>query len=413
MISKTLITESSIPALESRFAGQDRDKIDAVYWDSKIAGFGLRFRRGGKRTFVLQYKFNGADKRMTLGQYPGVTAKKARQLAQKALGEKAEGKDPQADRRAAKVKPAQTTLAELIDLYLLDRKPELRPISFYETERYLRKAWRPLHGRPVKEIQLSEVAKILDQMKHASGKTAAARARGSLSAVFGWAMQRGHASANPVIGTANPDPHTQGERVLSNDELRALWNATGGANDYDRIVRILILTGCRKSEVGGMRWSEFYKDRTAWTIPASRTKNGKSCTLPLPRMFWNIIAGITQRDGTDNLFGYSDRGFRNWTHPKKALDNRAGVSNWTHHDLRRTFRTGLGTLGIPPHIAELCINHSKGGLIAVYDKHRYEGEIAAALAQWCEHLRSIIEGTEPTVVPIRKKIAAIHYGDER
>ena len=297
MTIKTLLTESSIPALESRFAGQDRDKLDAVYWDSKIAGFGLRFRRGGKRTFVLQYKFNGADKRMTLGQYPGVTAKKARQLAQKALGEKAEGNDPQADRRAAKVKPAQTTLAELIDLYLLDRKPELRPISFYETERYLRKAWRPLHGRPVKEIQLSEVAKILDQMKHASGKTAAARARGSLSAVFGWAMQRGHASANPVIGTANPDPHTQGERVLSNDELRALWNATGGANDYDRIVRILILTGCRKSEVGGMRWSEFYKDRTAWTIPASRTKNGKSCTLPLPRMFWNIIAGITQRDG--------------------------------------------------------------------------------------------------------------------
>src|SRR6516164_11542511 len=402
MTIKTLLTESSIPALESRFAGQDRDKIDAVYWDSKIAGFGLRFRRGGKRTFVLQYKFNGADKRMTLGQYPGVTAKKARQLAQKALGEKAEGKDPQADRRAAKVKPAQTTLAELIDLYLLDRKPELRPISFYETERYLRKAWRPLHGRPVKEIQLSEVAKILDQMKHASGKTAAARARGSLSAVFGWAMQRGHASANPVIGTANPDPHTQGERVLSNDELRALWNATGGANDYDRIVRILILTGCRKSEVGGMRWSEFYKDRTAWTIPASRTKNGKSCTLPLPRMFWNIIAGITQRDGTDNLFGYSDRGFRTWTHPKKALDKRAGVSNWTHHDLRRTFRTGLGKLGIPPHIAELCINHSKGGLIAVYDKHRYEGEIAAALAQWADHVREITTGIEPTVVPMRR-----------
>jgi hypothetical protein len=227
MTTKTLITESSIPALESRFAGQDRDKIDTVYWDAKIAGFGLRFRRGGKRTFVLQYKFNGADKRMTLGQYPGVTTKKARQLAQKALGEKAGGKDPQADRRAAKAKSAQETLAELIDRYLVDKKPDLKPVTFYEAERYLRKAWKPLHGFAVDDVELSTVAKILDRLKHESGKTTAARARGALSAVYSWAMQRGRANANPVIGTANPDPHTQGERVLSNDELRALWNATG------------------------------------------------------------------------------------------------------------------------------------------------------------------------------------------
>jgi len=405
---KLKLSESNMPALESQFAGPDRDKVDAVYWDTEIAGFGLRFRRGGKRTFVLQYKFEGQDKRMTLGPYPGITAKKARELAQAALGDKWHGKDPQADRRAAKVKAQQRiTLLEVIDLYLLDKKPDLRPISFYETERYLRKVWKPLHSLDIGEIKLSAVAKFLDQLKHASGKTAAARARGSLSALFSWAMKRGHAQTNPVIGTENPDPHTQGERILDERELAALWKACDGRNDYDHIVRILILTGCRKSEVGGMRWSEFNADRTAWTIPASRTKNGKSCTLPLPNMFWNVIAGIKQRAATDNLFGYSDRGFRNWTHPKKELDRRSGVSNWTHHDLRRTFRTGLGKLGIAPHIAELCINHSKAGLIAVYDKHRYEGEIAAALMQWCEHLRSIIDGTGPTVVPIRKGIVAI------
>ena len=400
---KLKITETSIPTLESRFAGPDRTKVDAVYWDTEIAGFGLRFRRGGKRTFVLQYKLAGSDRRMTLGPYPGITAKKARELAQAALADKWHGKDPQADRRAAKAKAQQQTkLLEVIDLYLLDKKSDLRPISFYETERYLRKVWKPLHSLDINEIKLSTVAKILDQLKHASGKTAAARARANQSALFGWAMKRGHTQANPVIGTDNPDPHTQGERILDERELAALWKACDGRNDYDHIVRILILTGCRKSEVGGMRWSEFNNDRTAWTIPASRTKNGKSCTLPLPHMFWNIIAGIKQRDGTDNLFGHSDRGFRNWSDPKVALDKRCGVSNWTHHDLRRTFRTGLGKLGIPPHIAELCINHSKGGLIAVYDKHRYEGEIAAALAQWADHVREIITGIEPTVVPMRR-----------
>jgi integrase len=405
MTMKLKLSETNIPALESQFAGPDRDKVDAVYWDTEIAGFGMRFRRGGKRTFVLQYKIAGSERRMTLGPYPGITAKKARELAQAALGDKWHGKDPQADRRAAKAKAQQvTTLAEVIDLYLLHKKSDLRPISFYETERYLRKVWKPLHSLDIGEIKRKAVAKILDELKH---KTAAARARASLSAVFTWAMRRGHADANPVIGTENPDPHTQGERVLSGDELRALWNACDGRNDYDHIVRILILTGCRKSEVGGMRWSEFSNDRTVWAIPADRTKNGKSCTLPLPPTFWNVIDGIKQRDGTDNVFGYSDRGFRNWTHPKNDLDRRSGVSNWTHHDLRRTFRTGLGKLGIPPHIAELCINHSKGGLIAVYDKHRYEGEIAAALAMWADHVRSIIEGTAPTVVPIRKGIAPI------
>jgi integrase len=357
---------------------------------------------------VLQYKIAGSDRRMTLGPYPGVTCKKARELAQAALGDKWHGKDPQADRRAQKAKlAAQTTLIEVIDLYLLDKKPELRPISFYETERYLRKVWKPLHGRPIKEIERSEVVKVLDQLKHSSGKTAAARARGSLSALFGWGIERGHADANPVIGTKNPDPHTQGERVLTGDELRALWRAADGGNDYDRIVRLLILTGCRKSEVGGMRWSEFNKARTVWTIPGDRTKNTQSHILPMPDMFWNIIDGIKPRGGSDNIFGYSNRGFRNWNKPKKALDRRSGISNWTHHDLRRTFRTGLGRLGIQPHIAELAINHSKAGLIAVYDKHTYEGEIAAALAQWCDHIRSIVEGTEPTIVPIRKGIAVI------
>jgi len=399
---KTKLTETSMSTLESWFAGIDRKKADTVYWDDTIAGFGMRFRRGGKRSFVLQYKFEGSETRMTLGQYPGITAKEARKRAQAALGDIAWGKDPQADKRAAKAKPQQTTFIELVDLYLLDKKPDLRPISFYEAERYLRKVWKPLHRVAMDEIERSTVAKILDQVKHASGKTTAARARASLSAVFTWAVKRDHAQANPVIGTDNPDPRTQGERILDDRELAAVWKACDGDGDYDRIIRLLILTGCRKSEVGGMRWSEFNHDRTAWTIPASRAKNAKAYTLPLPDMFWNIIERMEPRDGTDNLFGCSNRGFRNWTHPKKALDKRSGIADWTHHDLRRTFRTGLGKLGIPSHIAELCINHRRGGVQAVYDKYSYEGEIGVALKRWADHVAGIISGEKSKIIPMRK-----------
>src|SRR5262249_40954701 len=156
--------------------------------------------------------------------------------------------------------------------------------------------------------------------------------------------------------------------------------ACDGDNDYDRIIRILILTGCRLSEAGGVRWSEFNADRTAWTIPANRAKNGKAYMLPLPDMFWNVIADVKRRDGIDHLFGYSAHGYRSWDASKKALDARIKLSQpWTHHDLRRTFRTGLGRLKVPPHIAEMCINHRKGGVQATYDRYSYEGEIGAAL----------------------------------
>jgi len=413
---KLKLTETNIPALEGQFAGPDSNKSDAVYWDTEITGFGLRFRRSGKRTFVLQYKWGGCDKRMTLGQYPGVTAKKARAAAQAALGDKARGKDPQADKRAEKAKlQAQSTLLDVIDQYLLDKKPDLRPSSFHETERYLRKVWKPLHGKAVDEINRRAIANILNPLKHSSGKTAAARARSSLSALFGWAMQNGHCDAlvNPVIGTKNPDPHTRRERVLSDDELAAIWKACDGNNDYDHIIRLLILTACRKSEVGGMRWSEFNGDRTAWTIPASRTKNGKAYTLPLPDMFWNIIDGIKQRDSTDNLFGFSDLGYRNWYVTKEALDRRCGVTGWTHHDLRRTVATVMAEsppdeehpkrrgLGVFPHVVEALLNHVSGhksGVAGIYNRARYQPQVKTALARWAEYVASITSGEERKIL---------------
>jgi integrase len=396
---------TNLAALESDFAGSG--KSDRIYFDTEIKGFGLRFRSGGNRTWVLQYKVHGADRRLALGPYPGLTAKVARELAHDKLADIWKGNDPAATKRAARAEAqAQVTLRAVIDNYLSGQESKLRPSSLSEARRYLLRDWKGLHGWPLAEIQLPHVAAILDRLEK-TGAVAAARSRSYLSTAFRWAMARGYCTHNPVIATANPDPKTQRERVLNNVELRKVWDACADGGDYSTIVRLLILTGQRRTEVGGMAWSELDEDRAVWTIPAGRSKNNREHMLPLPDGFWNIIAGIKRRDGIDNIFGRRGVGFTNWSEPKAALERRCPIPAWTHHDLRRTFRTGLGKLGIPPHIAELCINHSKGGLIAVYDKHRYEGEIAAALAQWCEHLHSILEGTAPTVVPIRKGITPI------
>src|SRR5262249_14165267 len=149
------------------------------------------------------------------------------------------------------------------------------------------------------------------------------------------------------------------ERVLSDSELVALWNACKD-DDSGRIFRLLILLGQRRSEVGGMRWSEFDDPErpSTWTLPAGRSKNGRAHTLPVPPMALDIIRAVPKMVFRDQLFGArSDEGFASWNKGKIALDQRSGVTNWTPHDIRRTVATKMADIGVQPHIIEQVLNH--------------------------------------------------------
>jgi len=240
---------------------------------------------------------------------------------------------------------------------------------------------------------------------------AAARSRTTLSALFKWAMGHGYVQYNPVIVTINPDNGVPRDRVLSDRELAAVWNSSGD-DDYGKIIRLLILTGCRKSEVGGLCWSEFaelsYAGARIWTIPGSRTKNKRDHALPLPRAFWEIVESVERRPGRDFLFGYSDHGYSNWYDPKVALDRRCGVTSWTHHDIRRTVATRLAEspphgLGVKPHVVEALLNHVSGhkaGVAGIYNRASYQPEIKTALAMWADYLHATIVGGERKIIPL-------------
>jgi integrase len=172
-----------------------------------------------------------------------------------------------------------------------------------------------------------------------------------------------------------------------------------------RIVKLLILTGCRREEIGGLKWAEIDLGSGILTIPGERTKNRRALVLTLPAMALDILRTAPRRAGRDFVFG--DRGsygFNVWSYSKVALDNRITIAggkplpHWTLHDTRRTMRTGLSKLGVAPHIAELTINHVKGGVAAIYDRHRYERDIKQALALWAEHVASIIDGKPSKVI---------------
>jgi integrase len=378
-------------------------KAEHFEWDTTLPGFGVRLRGSGKR-WVVQYRVKGQQRRESLGDVRKVTLEYARKIARQRFAQAEMGVDPVAERRRANA----VTLGAAIDRYLDAKRHRLRPNSFNAAERYLAKHWKPLHGRPLDAIKRADVAARLQETVKAYGCTSAARGRDNLSALFGWAMKEGLCEANPVLATNDPTEGMQPrDRVLNDDEVRAIWNACE-EDDGGRIIKLLLLTGCRREEIGGLKWSEVNLDTSLLTIPGTRTKNHRTLELTLPDVATDILRSVPRQEDRDFIFGRFGGAFSGWSAAKLRLDARiamaAGkpIAAWRLHDLRRTMRTNLGKLGVRPDIAELAINHVQGGVQAIYDRYRYQREIAAALALWADRVLAIAEGRESNVVALQR-----------
>jgi integrase len=216
-------------------------------------------------------------------------------------------------------------------------------------------------------------------------------------------MGQGLAESNAVVGTNRPKAPPPRDRVLDDVELACIWRAAGD-DDFGRIVKLLVLTGARRTEVGGMAWSEIKTERGTWTIPGRRTKNHREHVLPLSGLALSIIGSVPERVGRDCLFGErASRGFTAWAPAKAALDTRLRdqVGAWRIHDLRRSFATRMCDLGVAPHVVEQILNHQsghRGGVVATYNKSKYEGQVKSAIGMWADHVRALAEGGERVVV---------------
>src|SRR5262245_15284362 len=344
---------------------------------------------------------------MMLGSAEVLSAEQARAAAKKTLAAIALGGDPQAE-KAARRSADKFTLAAMIEDYLASKESSVRARTFAEVQRYLRGPYfKPLHGLPVDTIGLRDVAARLLVITRESGAVAAGNARSALNALYVWALANGLVQTNPVVGTARPKTPPARDRVLSDHELAAVWRATGD-DAFGRVVKLLMLLGQRRTEVGGMAWSELDLEQGSWTIPARRSKNHRAHTLPLSSLALRIIRGVPCVVGRDTLFGgRADTGLTGWARPKAALDARLGdkVKPWTLHDLRRSSATRLCDLGTAPLVVEQILNHQSGhraGIVGVYNRSSYEREVRAALALWTDHVRTLVEGGERKVVPMHR-----------
>jgi integrase len=357
--------------------------LEGWLWCTQCVGFGARKQRRGI-FFYLRYRHQGRQVMHSIGRLGSPwTPETARNEARRLLGIVATGIDP-----CTRPLSGETFGAE-IERYLVRKKASLKPRSFIEDQRYLRKHSAPLHKLRLTDIDRRTIAVLLGQIETASSPTVRNRARSSLSTFFSWAIQEGLTETNPVTGTGTADAGASRDRVLTQDELRKLWRSLG--NDrFSEIIRLLLLTGCRRNEIGRLQWQEVDLPRKMIVLPPERTKNSRQHELPLSAQALAILARQPRRNSSDFIF--AERGFNDWDGCKQELDRRAGIAPWRIHDLRRTCATQLGELGTQPHHIEAILNHYSGhraGVAGVYQRAKYEPEMRTALGRWADHLDQI------------------------
>ena len=409
------------------------------YPDVKVPGLALRVSPTGNKSWTLRYRTNeGEQRRLTLGRYPSVSLSKARELAHKAVGRVAEGVDPAKEKRSSKA-AAQTknlsTVAALIESYFEDaargrHKPNGRPkrTSTLDMERdYFERVIKPRFGRlPVVNLTRHELQRFLDGIGH-TAPASARHCRNVVRQAFNYGIRRDVVEKNPAHLTELPASHSR-ERVMSDDELRAIWKAANAPASVEDLtmsaamglaICFAMVTLQRGGEVCGLNAREIDRKNKLWTIPGTRTKNHRIQVVPLSDLALDILdrafalalrgPRATKRSaGKWSGFAFpsrsSDRSITRhaFTRSMKRMTNVLGIPDATPHDFRRTGATNITSerIGIPRFIVSRVLNQisDTGGAAAVtgvYDRNEYLPEKRRALTAWSGLLQEIISESKP------------------
>ncbi len=374
-------------------------KRDILIFDEALPGFGVRAFSSGRRSYFVKYNIGSQQRKITLGPVVAGMLTEMRKEASKILAQAHLGTDVQANKTAAIAKKS-VTVGLLIERYLLARKPEFRPRSFVEVKRHLEKLFSSLHGRAIETLNRRDIVEVVDQIADQNGRVQADRAKASFGTFLGWCIERDYIDSNAAMGIKRRSPNGARSRVLTEPELIAIWRATDELTSYNIIVRLLLLSGQRREEIGGLMWDEINFEQRQIELPASRVKNGKAHLIPLSDQALALIHTHAQDPHRDFVFGIGAGPFSGWSKSKERLDGRLGsaVAPWTLHDLRRTFATLASDLDLaPPHAIEMALNHwsgSKAGIAAIYNRAKYERERRVLMERWAAHVEGLVHAAQ-------------------
>jgi len=331
-----------------------------MLWDTALKGFGLRVGKDA-RTFIVLI---GGGRRHKLGRYPQVTLAEARK----------EAKRIQAEKHLGQVKPTHVAFDDARDDFLAEKAQTTRAQTF---QYYRARLLRHFHygRRSVADIGLREITKRLNELNAQPAEKRHAFV--VIRTFFNWCVEQHLVSRSPVEHLSGPPLIRPRERVLSGVEIKAVWLACPD-DPFGTVVKLLMLTGQRRGEI-----AHISLDGDLATISPAHTKNKRAHAFPV---------GERARE----LLG-RNRIFNGWGRSKARLDTVSGVSDWTLHDLRRTYATTLAELGTPPHVIEAILNHKSGiisGVAQTYNRFRYIEEMRMAVQNFEHHFSSILVDRE-------------------
>ena len=385
---RTKLTKHVIDDLEP----EDKDQF---YWDTDITGLALKVTPKGKKTFLVQYRPGGRGtptRKVFIGPFGEVTLHKAKTEAKRILGLRADGRDPALERQQAKQLARSDKFSDIAADFLAKHASQNRTVD--ETARILKRDVLPKWGkRSIHELGKRDVNYLLDTVVSRGSHVMANRTLAAIRKLFNWCVSRGIITASPCEGVSAPHREKARDRVLTDDELIAIFNtAKQMGGPFGAIIQMLILTTQRRNEVSEMTWAELDLDNDLWTIPGSRTKNEKPHFVHLSSQAKTVFTSLPHIGD----FVFTSNGqtpFSGFAKSKKRLDELSSVTDWRLHDIRRTVTSGMAQLGIAPHIADKILNHQSGtisGVAAVYQRHEFLDERKTALDAWGNYTQALL-----------------------
>jgi integrase len=355
--------------------------------DAGKPGLYLVIQPSGKKSWAVRYRIDGKPRKLTLKGLPSLAV--AHTLAQQALDKVAQGSDPASERPVPVRKPDlfRTVAAEFIKRHVNENT---RASYANDVRRRFTKDILPQLGdMDIRQVTRLDVNRVLDAVADRGGGLSGNVIHSMLRSLFAYAVDRGNIDVSPMAAMKKPLKEGSRDRVLSDSEISRLWIACEGLGyPGGPFVQVLLLTGQRRTEVGGMRWDELNLEERVWHLPGERAKNGKPHSIPLSDAVIEIINSVPKIGS----YVFSSGGgypFIGYHRAKVAIDVIDPLDgNWVLHDLRRTVATNMAKLHVPLQVAEAVLNHTGtlGGIAGVYNKHTYADEKRKALETWANYV---------------------------
>jgi integrase len=350
-------------------------------WCGSLKGFGCMISQGGTKSFCVLV---ASGRRKVIGKYPFMSVGDARKVAREMLALKT----------LKRTLPTRTAFDDAKADFLSDCANRNKPRTVKDYARLLNRHY-PFGRRNIADITPREVVQLLNGIEAPVEKRYAAVVG---KVFFRWCVKQHLMERSPLENIGSTVKTRARERVLTPRELKSVWHSARAApGPFHRIVALLILTGQRRGEIAALQWDWIKGDTIEF--PASVAKNNRAWTIPIAPEAQHILAGIDKMVGSPHVFpalrqaNPATTTFNGWGKPKARFDTECGVADWTLHDLRRTFSSGMAALGVPQVVVEKLLNHVSGGtqspIAQVYNRYIYLDEMRAAVLKWDEYLASL------------------------